>query len=146
MRIKQLVIAASAVLLIFAIAFSVMTFLKNKQNIIAYDSNITVNMLDQNLVAKLNGSVWCEGKSVRIVVEHNGQQLNYIFFNLSETQWDELIINDAVYTEYIICPADKRAEQIDYVYYYTGDFTGIDAMNYAEIQSITKDAVYSGAM
>lgn len=37
--------------------------------------------------------------------------------------------------------ADKRAEQIDYVYYYTGDFTGIDAMNYAEIQSITKDAV-----
>ena len=55
---------------------------------------------------------------------------------MSGTKWDEITTSDNVFSEYILCPADKGAEQIDRVFYYTGDYTGIENMKIEELQEV----------
>ena len=65
----------------------------------------------------------------------------YLFFYLSGTKWDDIITNDDVFSEYVLCAADKGAEHIDRVFYYTGDYTGIESMDIGDLQKIIDNSV-----
>ena len=58
-----------------------------------------------------------------------------------DSLWDDLTTESSSFSEYIVCPADKGAENIDKVYYYTGDYDGIETMHYNELQTIIGSSV-----
>ena len=60
---------------------------------------------------------------------------------MSDTKWDDLTTNRQVFSEYVLCPAEKGADQIDSVYYYTGDYTGIESMSSDELQEVIDTSV-----
>ena len=60
----------------------------------------------------------------------------YLFFCLSGNRWDDLVTSDEVYSEYMLCAAEKDAAGIDGVYYYTGDYTGIETLESGELEQL----------
>ena len=46
-----------------------------------------------------------------------------------------------VFSEYVLCPAEKSADAIDRVYYYTGDYTGLESMSRDELQKVIDASV-----
>ncbi len=133
---KQVLIVVAAVALLAVIAFSVIGFLKNTEHTIAYGDNISVSMTDDSLIGRLRGDEAHYLKVKRIEIVADGQKNTYLFFYLSGTKWSDLITSDRVFSEYVLCPADKGASQIDSVFYYTGDYTGIESMSKDELKNV----------
>lgn len=44
--------------------------------------------------------------------------------------------SDEVYSEYMLCAAEKDAAGIDGVYYYAGDYTGIETLESGELEQL----------
>ena len=80
-------------------------------------------------------------KIKQVEIENNGQKDTYLFFYLSGTKWDDILTNDDVFSEYVLCAANKGAERIDRVFYYTGDYTGIESMDIGDLQKIIDNSV-----
>lgn len=60
---------------------------------------------------------------------------------MSGTKWHKITTSDQVFSEYVLCPADKETEQVDNIYYYTGDYTDIETMSREELQKMTNTSV-----
>lgn len=133
---KQLLVAAISVVVLGLIALGTIGILKNMVEVVEYEDNVSVAMVDGNLVGRLQGSQETHVKIKRVTNTVNGQEENYLFFYVSDTKWDALITSSKMFSEYTLCYADKGANQIDAVYYYTGDYTGIESMSTEELQTI----------
>lgn len=133
---KQILAAVAAVLVLMAIAFASVGILKNTTRIVAYDNNISVSMVDDNLVGRLQGSRENYVKIKRITGMVNGQEKNFLFFYVSDTKWDAIATASEVFSEYTLCSSDKGADQIDAVYYFTGDYTDMETMTGEELQEL----------
>lgn len=138
---KQILIAAVSIIVLAVIAFAVISVLKNSVGIVEYEDNISVSMIDGSLVGRLNGSQETYIKIIRTTIEADGQEENYLFYYLSDTKWNDLTTSRQVFSEYVLCPMDKGADQIDRVYYYTGDYTGIETMDSDKLQEIINASV-----
>lgn len=138
---KQILIAAVSIIVLAVIAFAVISVLKNSVGIVEYENNISVSMIDGSLVGRLNGSQETYIKIIRTTIEADGQEENYLFYYLSDTKWNDLTTSRQVFSEYVLCPIDKGADQIDRVYYYTGDYTGIETMGSDKLQEIINASV-----
>lgn len=138
---KQILIVAASFVLLAVIAFAVIGVLKNSVGIVEYEDNLSVSMIDGSLVGRLNGSQETYVKIIRTTTQTDGQENNYLFYYVSDTKWDDLTTNRQVFSEYVLCPADKGADQIDSVYYYTGDYTGIETMSSDELQKVIDASV-----
>ena len=138
---KQILIAAVSIIVLAIIAFAVISVLKNSVGIVEYEDNISVCMIEGSLVGRLNGSQETYIKIIRTTIEADGQEENYLFYYLSDTKWNDLTTSRQVFSEYVLCPMDKGADQIDRVYYYTGDYTGIETMGSDKLQEIINASV-----
>lgn len=134
---RQILAVAASFALITGAALAVIGALKNSVNIVKYEDNISVSMTDKGLTGRLSGSSVTYVECKRVSVTEDGQEKNYLFFYVSDTKWSDLTTGRQVFSEYVLCPADKGAEQIDGVYYYTGDYTGIESMDSAAVREIT---------
>lgn len=133
---KQILIVAASIVLLAVIALTLIGVLKSSVNIVEYEDNVSVSMIDNSLVGRLNGSQETYVKIKRTTVIADGQEKNYLFYYVSDTKWDDLTTSRQVFSEYVLCPADKGADQIDSVYYYTGDYTDIETMSRDELQEV----------
>lgn len=133
---KQVLVVAIAFILLFSIVFAVVGVLKNSVQMISYEDNISVSMTDDSLIGRLQGNEANQCKVKRVEITTNGQINTYLFFYMSGTKWNEITTRDNVFSEYILCPADKGAAQVDGVYYYTGDYTDIESMSENELQKV----------
>lgn len=133
---KQVLVAFASVIVLVAITFAAIGVLKSTLNVVEYEDNISVSMVDGNLTGRLQGSRITHVSSKRVTISIEGREENYLFFYISDTKWDELITNSAVFSEYILYFSDKGADQIDAVYYFTGDYTDIESMGSEELQEI----------
>lgn len=133
---KQILAAFAAVVVLVVIAFAAVGILKCTVEVVEYEDNISVSMVDGDLVGRLQGSQQTHVKIKRVTGTVNGQEENYLFFYVSDTKWDELTTSSKVFSEYTLCPADKGASQIDAVYYFTGDYTDIESMSNEELQAV----------
>ncbi len=133
--LRQLFAAFSAVVVLAAISFAAIGILKSTVEIVEYKDNISVLMVDGDLIGRLQGSQQTYVKIRRITNTVNGQEKNYLFFYVSDTKWDALITGSEVFSEYTLCPNDKGADEIDAVYYFTGDYTDIENMSSEELQT-----------
>ena len=139
---KKQIFAVLFTLMVFAFVSFVMTiFLKHSQQVIPYEGNISVSMIDDALIGKLQGNQANYFKIKQVSTIEDGQENTYLFFYLSGTKWDDLLTNGNVFSEYVLCPADKGAKQIDNVFYYTGNYTGIENMNADELQKIIDSSI-----
>ena len=119
--------------------------MKKSEQVISYEDNISVSMVDDSLIGRLQSNQANYLKIKQVEIENNGQTDTYLFFYLSGTKWDDIITNDDVFSEYVLCAADKGAEHIDRVFYYTGDYTGIESMDIGDLQKIIDNSVCFGA-
>ena len=140
-RNKQIFVVVLAFAIFAVISFSIVGLLKNSEQIISYEDNISVSMVDDSLIGRLQGNQANYLKIKQVEIENNGQKDTYLFFYLSGTKWDDSLTNDDVFSEYVLCAANKGAERIDRVFYYTGDYTGIESMDIGDLQKIIDNSV-----
>lgn len=136
---RQVIISLLCVAAFLLIAFAGIEVLKNSQKVVWQD-DISVSIAEGSLIAQLRGSVWDGAHSATVTVQRAGREQTYLFFYLTDNQWDDLITSSKAFTEYVLCPADKGADSIDHVFYYTGDYTGIELMDSDELEQIIADS------
>lgn len=98
-------------------------------------------MMDGSLVGRLKGSQYRDLEIKQAAATLDGQVQKCLFFCLTDTKWDALTTSTKVFSEYVLCPSDKSADEIDRVYYYTGDFTGIESMGHDKLQEVILSSV-----
>ncbi len=137
---KQIFAAVVAVVVLAVVTVITVGVLKSATQIVKYDDNISVSMVDGDLVSRLRGSNQTQVSIKRIATVSDGQEEEYLFFCLSDTKWNDLTTSSKVYSEDILCYADKGADQIDAVYYFTGDYTDIESMSRKELQKVIDES------
>ena len=140
-RKKQIFVVVLAFAIFAVVSFSIVGLLKKSEQVISYEDNISVSMVDDSLIGRLQGNQANYLKIKQVEIENSGQKDTYLFFYLSGTKWDDILTNDDVFSEYVLCAADKGAERIDRVFYYTGDYTGIESMDIGDLQKIIDNSV-----
>lgn len=138
---KQILIAVLSVALLSALLVAVIGLLKNTEQIIMYEDNVSVYMMDDSLVGRLKGNFAYNYQIKRVETTAGGESKSYLFFCLNSTKWDTITANDEIFSEYVLCASDKGAEQIDGVFYYTGDYTDIESKSEDELQKIIDSSV-----
>lgn len=141
LRKKQIFIAVLAFAVFVVVSFSIVGLLKKSEQVISYEDNISVSMVDDSLIGRLQGNQANYLKIKQVEIENNGKTDICLFFYMSGTKWDDMIMDDDVFSEYVLCAADKGAEHIDRVYYYTEDYTGIESMDRGDLQKIIEQSV-----
>ena len=129
---KQIFAGFIAIGIVASIFVTAISVLKNTHRTVAFDDNISVSMVDGSLVGRLYGSDYTHIQMKNVEVGED----TYTFYSISNTAWNDISVNDNMMTEYVIVPKDKSANRIDRVYYYTGDFTGLENMNEAKLQTV----------
>lgn len=138
---KQILVVILAFAIFAAISLSIIGFLKNSEQVISYEDNISVSMVDDSLIGRLQGNQANYLKIKQVTITQDGKTNTNLFFYLSGTKWDDIITNDDVFSEYVLCAAEKGASQIDSVFYYTGDYAGIESLNATDLQKIIDRSV-----
>ena len=136
-RNRQIIAIVIAVAILIAIVISVLGILEKTESVIEYADNISVQMVDDDLIARIEGSNHSGVHIKRISIQGN----DYLIFCVYQTKLDALITDKDLISEIVLCASDKGADSVNGVYYYTGDDTGLESMNADEIQEILKDAV-----
>lgn len=138
---KQLLVAIVSVAILLLIIVSTISVLKNTVKVVEYDNNVTVSMVDGDLIGRLQGSQIHQAKIKRVTNVIDGEEKNYLFFYVVNTNWDAIITGTKVFSECTLCCSDKGADQIDAVYYYTGDDAAIESLGNDELQEIINQSI-----
>lgn len=133
---KQILIGLSSIVLLFVLGFEIMTGLKNEIEIVNPDNSVSVSMINGSLTTRLQGSRIYEATIKRVSISSK----DYLFFFVKNSQWDALTTNEEIYSELILCPEDKNADEIDEVYYFAVDYEGIESMNEIDLQKIIQNS------
>lgn len=138
---KQVFFVVSIMMALLLVIFITVGILDNRVEVVEYQDNISVSMVNGDLTARLQGSQYNQVTIKRVTVMNDGLEENYLFFYMNNTKWDALTTGHKVYSEQILCFSDKGADEIDAVYYYTGDYTDIENMSAEELQMIKDESV-----
>ncbi len=138
---KQIITAVIVVILLLISIFVTVNILKNSSDIVTFENNLSVSMVDGDLIGRLYGSEPENVKIKRISSIQNEKEINYIFYSIKDTKWNRFITSDSVFSEYLICPKDKSANQINFVYYYTGDYSNLENLSNNELQRVLQSSI-----
>ncbi len=122
---KQILIAAASLAAAVVIWFGISIPLKLSVNA-AKSENISVSLLNGDLIARLHGSFPGDIRIKNVEINSDAEGKYYMFFNISESKWDRLTTPKTKYTDRVLAYKETGAADIERIYYYTGDFTGID--------------------
>ncbi len=137
---RQAITAVLVVLALAALAGLIVQGLKRSTHIVSDESDLSVSMVDGNLMGRLYGSEYSSLKVKAVPVRQDDQTLQCLFYCISHTQWDDLVTSKNVFSEYVICPKEKGADAVDRVYYYTGEYTGLESMSGSELEAIVESS------
>ena len=135
---RQLLVAAAVVAALLLLAGGTVGLLKRSVQMVEYRDNLSVSLTDGDLVGRLRGSRYDHLRIKTVTLD--GEQ-TCLFFCLWDTRWDDLTTSDEVYSEFTLSYAGKGAEQVDAVYYYTGDYTGLETLDEAGLQEVLAQSV-----
>lgn len=125
---KQVLIAAASLVAVAVIWFGISTHLKLSVDVVKSE-NISVSMLNGDLIARLHGSFTRDIRIKNVEINSDAEGKYYMFFNISESKWDRLTTLKTNYTDRVLAYKEIGAANIERIYYYTGDFTGIDTLS-----------------
>lgn len=141
LRIRQAVAAVCTVILIAILFLAGSAVLKSRTGIISADDRLSVSMTDGSLIVRLYGNRADVVTEKRTEIDEDGTERTYLFFCMSGNQWDDLTTGKDLSSEYVLAPADKGADEIDAVYYYTGEYTGLENLNAEDLQKVIEESV-----
>ncbi len=125
---KQILIAAAVLVAAAVIWFGISIPLKLSVDA-AKSENISVSLLNGDLIARLHGSFPGDIRIKNVELNSGAEGKYYMFFNISENKWDRLTTPKTKYTDRVLAYKETGAADIERIYYYTGDFTGIDKLS-----------------
>ena len=135
---RQLLFAAAVVTVLLLVIGGTVGLLKRSVQLVEYRDNLSVSLTDGDLVGRLRGSRY---DRLRIKAVTLGEGQTCLFFCLWDTRWDDLTTGDDVYSEFTLSYAGKGAEQVAAVYYYTGDYAGLETLDDAGLQEVLAQSV-----
>lgn len=138
---KQILVSLISFAMLAMVVFAVISVLKSSVNVIEYRDNISVSMTDDCLIGRLQSNQASSFKVRRVEMMAGGKMNTCLFFCMSGTKWDDITTGDNVFSEYVLCSADKGAAKIDAVYYYIGEYVGIENMSHEELQKVIDASV-----
>lgn len=139
--IKQIIAAFTAVAVLVVIISAAISILKCAIDVVEYEDNISVSVVNGNLIGRLQGSRINQMSSKRVTITIEGREENYLFFYIADTKWDKITTSFDVFSECTLSFSDKGADQIDAVYYFTGDYTDIESMSTEKLQTVIDASV-----
>lgn len=131
---KQIFIVIISISLLLIAGWFTMNGLKKDIEKVNYSDS--VSMIDGSLITRLQSSRIQQAEIKRV----NLNDEEYLFYYLENSKWDELTTGDEVYSELMLCPENKNVQNIDKIYYYTGNYEGLESMSTKELQNIIKDS------
>lgn len=133
---KQIIITIAAIFTAAAILFGVsMPLMSDLHTVKAED--ISVHMIDGDLVCRVRGS-FPRGANIKNVETSSGNY--YMFFSVDESKWDRLVMPNDKYTELVLAFGEKGSQNIERIYYYPGDDTGIEMLSEEELGKIIEQS------
>ncbi len=67
---------------------------------------------------------------------------NNLYFYLSTSLWDDMAAsNSKTFSEYVLAYEEKGAGEIDNIYYFTGDYSGLENLSAGELTKETQGSV-----
>ena len=124
---------------IFTAIFLVYALMREIQ-VIADADGITVSMVDDAIVAQVHGDASAGVHSKLVVVQDEIGENVYLFFNIHTSVWDKLTASNNRTWDHTLRHG-IIADSVEYVYYYTGDYTGIEMLSRDELQEIIDQSV-----
>lgn len=128
---QQIIIAVTALFTSAAILFGISFFLMSSLQAVKAE-NISVQMIDGELVCVLHGGFLNSMSIKNVEVSSDGGEKYYMFFSIEESKWDRLVKSRSEYKEVLA----YNPQNIERVYYYTGDNTWIDFLPEEELNIV----------
>ena len=89
--------------------------------------------------AEITGNLILSTMQKRVEVEKNGEKEINIYFCAETNAWEELLANRKTTSHYFVAPINEDND-IDNVYYYTGDYSNLEEMSADELDKVNKNA------
>lgn len=143
---KQILIISTALIVFSALIFGLFA-MESTVDVMGYkNENITVSMVDGELVVHLHGGNQYSSMNFKnVLVESDGEKKYYMFLRVYQTRWNKLTARftseSEALSKRVLAYKDKGAGSIERVYYYIGDFTGIEMLSENELQNVIEDSV-----
>lgn len=142
LRRRQVLLVIFTAVLVFAGILAVIGAMKNSVSVIMpEENNISVTITNGDFVAKLRGNRANYLKIKRVDTSFYGQEKTYLFFCMSASKWDDVTTKEDMFSVYTLCPRDKGAQDIDCVYYYTGEYTDIETMGESRLGQVIENSL-----
>lgn len=138
---KQFLAAFASVVVLLIVVFSIAGVLKGAGETVEDADDLSVSMVEGSLVGRLQGSRIDQMRIKRVSVTLDEGERNYLFFSVTDTKWDRITTRSDSFSECTLCFAGKGSEQIDAVYYYTGEYTGLESLGAGELQKVIGESV-----
>ena len=127
-------------IVIFAAMFLTFAIMQGK-NVFVDADDITVSTNNGAIIAQVQGNGLSSARGKLVIIDDEIGKTEYVFFCLSTSVWDKLMTSKNKSWDYTVCYADRGADRVDHVYYYTGDYTGIEMLSRDELQEIIDQSV-----
>jgi hypothetical protein len=139
---KRILASVVSVAIILSLAFGAFVYMENKTVEIEYKDNIEVSQKSGNLIALLSGNTYTQASSILVTVNKNGQSQTNLYFKLSTSLWDDMVAsNSRTFSEYVLAYEEKGAGEIDNVYYFIGDYKGLENLSAEELTKETQGSI-----
>lgn len=131
---RRILTAVLSVVIVISLTFAALLYMKNTKILIEYQDNIQVFQKDGDIIARLSGNTYQQANSILVTLNKNGQTENIMYFKFFTTLWEDKIASDSkTFSEYVLAYKEKGAEEIDQIYYFTGDFNGLENLSAEEL-------------
>lgn len=141
---NKIFVSVLTIVVIGFVAFGVGTIMENIEKEIKYDNNIIVTKVNREdkgvcLEAEITGNRILSTTQKRVEIEKNGEMEINIYFYSETNAWEDLLANNKTTSHYFIAPINEDND-IDNVYYYTGDYSNLEEMTIEELDKVNQNA------
>lgn len=135
---KRILASVVSVAIVLSLAFGSFVYMENKTVVIEYKDNIEVLQKGGDLIARLSGNTYTQASSILVTVNNKTN----LYFYLSTSLWDDVVAsNSRTFSEYVLAYEEKGAGEIDNIYYFTGDYNGLENLSAEELTKETQGSV-----
>ena len=146
---KRIIASVVSVLVVIGIIFGTVAILKTTECDISYDNNITIidtipeqykSVQGQNyLSAQVVGHNIIHATQKRVEIDKGDDTEIRIYFYTTTTKWEDLISNEQTMSYHLLAPINEDND-VDKIFYYIGDYNGLESKSEAELAEIDKQA------
>lgn len=147
---KKVVISVISIICAVAVLIGSFVFMNTYISPVQYEKNNITVEIDHNgdIYAYLKGTTYSSAESKTITREVNGKVENNIYFYVSSSFWSKHFgFNASTQSRYVVTynyisdGQKSEASHIDNVYYFVGDYNGLESLSEDELLKATDKAI-----